>query len=111
MKIKAAVLREANKPYTIEELELDPPKEKEVLVRYVYTGYCHSDLSNLLGNVQMALPIVAGHEAAGVVETVGPGCTRVRVGDHVAATRIVTYGECLQFLRGVRHFCPGGHRR
>ena len=50
MKIRAAVLREVNKPYTIEELELDPPKEKEVLVRYVYTGYCHSDLSNLLGH-------------------------------------------------------------
>jgi Zn-dependent alcohol dehydrogenase len=76
MKIKAAVLSEVNKPYSIEELELEPPKQKEVLVRYVYTGYCHSDLSNLLGNVQMALPIVAGHEGAGIVEAVGPGCTK-----------------------------------
>ena len=68
MKIKGAVLRQPNKPYSIEELELDPPKEKEALVRYVYAGYCHSDLHNLLGEIEMALPLVAGHEAAGVVE-------------------------------------------
>jgi Zn-dependent alcohol dehydrogenase len=107
MKIKAAVLREINKPYTIEELELDPPKEKEVLVRYVYTGYCHSDLSNLLGNTQMALPIVAGHEGAGVVEAVGPGCTKVKVGDYVAATWMVPCGECPQCLRGRGNVCSG----
>jgi Zn-dependent alcohol dehydrogenase len=107
MKIKAAVLREVNKPYSIEELELDPPKEKEVLVRYVYTGYCHSDLSNLLGNVQMALPIVAGHEGAGVVEAVGPGCTKVKKGDHVAATWMVPCGECPQCLRGRGNVCSG----
>ena len=57
MKIKGAVLREVNQPYSIEELELEPPKENEALVRYVYTGYCHSDLSNLLVNVQMACPL------------------------------------------------------
>ena len=56
MKITGAVLRETNRPYSIEELELEAPKEKEALVRYVYTGYCHSDLSNLLGNVEMILP-------------------------------------------------------
>jgi Zn-dependent alcohol dehydrogenase len=73
MIVKAAVLRKVNEPYSIEELELAPPKEKEALVRYVYTGYCHSDLSNMLGHVSMALPLVAGHEAAGIVEEVGPG--------------------------------------
>jgi S-(hydroxymethyl)glutathione dehydrogenase/alcohol dehydrogenase len=107
MKIKAAVLREVNKPYSIEELELDPPKEKEVLVRYAYTGYCHSDLSNLLGNVQMALPIVAGHEGAGIVEAVGPGCTKVKSGDHVVATWMVPCGECPQCLRGMGTVCQG----
>ena len=63
MKIKGAVIREQKQPYSIEELELAPPKEKEVMLRYVYTGYCHSDLHNLLGHVDMALPLVAGHEA------------------------------------------------
>ncbi len=110
MKIKAAVLREVNKPYTIEELELESPKEKEVLVRYVYTGYCHSDLSNVLGHVQMALPIVAGHEGAGIVEEVGPGCTKVQKGDHVAATWMVPCGECLQCRRGCGNVCSGNFK-
>jgi len=107
MKIKGAVLREINKPYSIEELELAPPKEKEALVRYVYTGYCHSDLSNLLGHVEMALPLVAGHEAAGIVEEVGPGCTKLKKGDHVVATWMVPCGECPQCIRGMGNLCSG----
>jgi S-(hydroxymethyl)glutathione dehydrogenase / alcohol dehydrogenase len=107
MVIKAAVLREINKPYSIEELELDPPKENEVLVRYVYTGYCHSDLSNLKGATQMALPLVAGHEAAGVVEEVGPGCTRIKKGDHVVATWMIPCGHCPQCYRGMGYLCTG----
>ena len=71
MKIKAAVLRECNKPLTIEELELEPPKEKEVLVKYRYTGFCRSDLHHLLGELGASVPMVVGHESAGVVEEVG----------------------------------------
>ena len=107
MKIKAAVLREVNQPYSIEELELEPPKEKEALIRYVYTGYCHSDLSNLLGNVQMMLPLVAGHEAAGIVEEVGPGCTKLKKGDHVVATWMVPCGECSNCRKGMGNLCTG----
>ncbi len=107
MKIKGAVLRETNKPYSIEELELEPPKEKEALIRYVYTGYCHSDLSNLLGHVQMMLPLVAGHEAAGIVEEVGPGCTKVKKGDHVVATFLVPCGECPKCRKGMGNLCSG----
>ena len=107
MKIRGAVLREVHKPYSIEELELDPPKEKEALVRYVYTGYCHSDLSNTLGAVEMVLPIEAGHEGAGVVEEVGPGRTRVKKGDHVVATWMVPCGKCPQCLRGMGNVCTG----
>jgi len=110
MKISGAVLREPGKPYSIEELELEPPKEKEVLVRYAYTGYCHSDLHNLLGEVQMALPLVAGHEAAGVVEELGPGCTKVKKGDHVVATFMVTCGQCPQCLRGMGNICTGSFK-
>ena len=51
MKIKGVVLREPNKPYTIETLELDPPKDNEVLVKYTHTGYCHSDLHLLKGEI------------------------------------------------------------
>ena len=110
MKIKGAVLRETNKPYSIEELELEPPKEKEALVRYVYTGYCHSDLSNLLGHVQMMLPLVAGHEAAGIVEEVGPGCTKLKKGDHVVATWMVPCGECPKCRMGMGNLCSGSFK-
>ena len=76
MKTKAAVQRAWAEPYTIEELELDPPKEGEVLVKVAHTGYCHSDLSGWKGIYGLdILPCVAGHEAAGVVEAVGPGVT------------------------------------
>jgi Zn-dependent alcohol dehydrogenase len=107
MKIKGAVIRMPKQPYSIEELELAPPKEKEALVRYVYTGYCHSDLHNLLGHVDMVLPLVAGHEAAGIVEEVGPGCTKVKRGDHVVATWMVPCGECDQCRRGRGFLCSG----
>ncbi len=107
MKITGAVLREPKKPYSIEELELEPPREKEALVRYVYTGYCHSDLSNLLGHVEMMLPLVAGHEAAGVVEEVGPGCTKLKKGDHVVATWMVPCGQCPQCRKGMGNLCTG----
>ena len=62
MKIKGAVLREGGKPYSIEELELDSPKEGEALVRYAYTGFCHSDLSVQQGKIDMALIKTGGPE-------------------------------------------------
>ena len=111
MKIKSAVLREPNKPLTIEELELDPPKEKEVLVKYAYTGYCHSDLSVMTGAVHMDLPMAIGHEAAGIVEKVGPGVTSLKKGDHVVATFMVPCGKCPQCLRGRGNICSGNPYR
>lgn len=110
MKITGAVLREPNKGYSIEELELDPPKEKEALIKYLYTGYCHSDLHNLLGEIYMALPLVAGHECAGVVEEVGPGCTKIKKGDHVVGTWMVPCGECPQCRRGMGNICSGNFK-
>jgi S-(hydroxymethyl)glutathione dehydrogenase/alcohol dehydrogenase len=107
VKIKAAVLREINKGYSIEELELDPPREGEVLVKYAYAGYCHSDLSNSKGFTNMQLPMVAGHEAAGVVQEVGPGVTRVQPGDHVASTWMCPCGDCPECREGLGNICSG----
>jgi S-(hydroxymethyl)glutathione dehydrogenase/alcohol dehydrogenase len=74
MKIKAAVLRQFNKPASIEKIELAPPKEKEVLVKTRYTSFCHSDLHFMQGTFRnFPLPLVIGHEASGLVEEVGPG--------------------------------------
>ena len=109
MKVKAAVLREAKKPYTIEELELEPPKAGEVLVKYAYCGYCHSDLSHLTGALPAPLPAVMGHEASGIVEDVGPGVTKVKKGDHVVGTFSVPCGTCFQCLSGNRNQCSAGY--
>jgi S-(hydroxymethyl)glutathione dehydrogenase / alcohol dehydrogenase len=77
MKMKAAVCRAYDQPMTIEEVELAPPKEKEVLVKTAFTGWCKSDFVVVSGRIKMGLPIVVGHEASGVVVDVGPGVTSV----------------------------------
>jgi S-(hydroxymethyl)glutathione dehydrogenase / alcohol dehydrogenase len=107
MKIKSAVLREANKPMTIEELELAPPKENEVLIKMAYTGWCHSDLHLCLGEIPIALPLAIGHEASGIVQEVGPGVTRVKKGDHVVGTWMIPCGKCPQCQRGMGNICSG----
>ena len=107
VKITAAVLREINKGYSIEELELDPPKAGEALVKYAYAGYCHSDLSNSKGFTKMKLPMVAGHEASGVVMEVGPGVTKVKPGDHVASAWMCPCGECPECRKGMGNICSG----
>lgn len=107
MKIKAAVVREVRKPYSIEELELEPPKEKEVLVKWVYTGYCCTDLHILSGELPFTPPLVGGHEAAGIVEEIGPGVTKVKKGDHVVGAWMAPCGECPQCRKGWGHLCTG----
>ncbi|MGI4737774.1 MAG: alcohol dehydrogenase catalytic domain-containing protein, partial [Janthinobacterium lividum] len=90
MKITAAVVKEKGAPFVLEEAELDQPQPQEVLVRIVATGICHTDM--VIRNQQMAapLPMVLGHEGAGVVEAIGIEVTEVAVGDHV----VLTFGYC-----------------
>ena len=83
MKTKAAVLRDLGKDWEIAEMDLDPPKAREVLVRWVAAGLCHSDEHLRTGDIPVRYPIVGGHEGAGVVEEVGAGVTRLTAGDHV----------------------------
>jgi len=105
MKMRAAVLREFEKPATIEEVELEPPREKEVLIRTAFTGFCQSDLHFMRGRVNFGLPGVLGHEAAGIVEDVGPGVTSVKKGDHVVATWMVPCGTCPECVSGRGYIC------
>ena len=107
MKIKAAVCREPNKPLTIEELDLADPKANEVLVKVKATGFCHSDLHVMLGEIPVPLPMVLGHETAGVVEKVGPGVEKVKEGDRVACSWMVPCGKCFQCLNGRGNICEG----
>lgn len=106
MKTRSAVLREYGKPLQIEELDMDRPKENEVLVKYEAAGLCRSDLSVLNGVQTMTiLPAIPGHEGAGVVQEVGSRVTRVKPGDHVVVLWVPMCGECYYCLRGQSAFC------
>lgn len=105
MKTKSALLLEANTPFTIETLELDDPRDGEVLVKIVACGVCHSDYHLRTGTTQHPMPVVCGHEGAGVVEAIGKGVTRVKVGDHVTLSWTPDCGRCFYCLRGQPTLC------
>lgn len=90
MKVQAAVVTAANKPYEIMELELADPLSDEVRVKIVATGICHSDDAIRLGHSPYPMPAVLGHEGAGIVEQVGAGVQNIKVGDHV----VLAYAYC-----------------
>jgi S-(hydroxymethyl)glutathione dehydrogenase/alcohol dehydrogenase len=110
MKMNAAVFRRAHEPLTVESVDVDKPWGREVLVRTVATGVCHSDLHVVDGQSRYSLdrPIVLGHEGAGVVEAVGDEVTSVRSGDHVVACLSGFCGSCAQCLAGHPNLCVGG---
>ena len=113
MKIRAAVLEtigalqpfDENRPLTIEELELDPPGDHEVLVQIRAAGLCHSDLSVIDGNRPRPVPMALGHEAAGVVKAVGAGVTDLSPGDHVVTVFVPSCGHCSPCAEGRPALC------
>ena len=113
MKIRAAVLNTigAERPYTdsrplvIEELELDPPGDHEVLIEVRAAGICHSDLSVVDGNRPRPVPMALGHEAAGIVKEVGNGVRDLRPGDHVVAVFVPSCGHCEPCAEGRPALC------
>jgi len=90
MKIRAAVTRAKSAPMSLEALELEEPRDDEILVRLVATGICHTDIVMRDQAYPVPQPIVLGHEGAGVVERVGGGVTKVRAGDHV----VMSFNSC-----------------
>jgi S-(hydroxymethyl)glutathione dehydrogenase/alcohol dehydrogenase len=113
MKTRAAVLWKYNEPWSIEEVDLDPPKAGEVLVQMKAAGLCHSDEHLVTGETRLSpemleqagreiIPIIGGHEGAGLVVEVGENVTTVAPGDHVAASFIPSCGRC--------HWCVTGHQ-
>ena len=88
--MKAAVLYGAHQPLVVEELSLLPPQAGEVRVRFAASGVCHSDLHYIKGDRSCPMPVVLGHEGAGVVEEIGPGVSYVQPGDRL--TRGQRYG-------------------
>jgi NDMA-dependent alcohol dehydrogenase len=108
MKTKAAVVYEPGKPIEIEELDLDGPRDGELLIRYTYAGLCHSGVHIQHGDLEARLPMVLGHEGAGIVEEVGPGVTRVAPGDHVVCSFIPNCGICRYCATGRQSICDMG---
>ena len=103
--MKAAVLHEVNKPLVIEEIEHDNPGPREVLVRTVAAGVCHSDLHFQNGSYPYPMPAVLGHESAGIVEAVGSQVTYVKPGDHVITCLSAFCGHCEYCLTGHMSLC------
>jgi S-(hydroxymethyl)glutathione dehydrogenase/alcohol dehydrogenase len=103
--MKAAIFHGPNQPLTIEQVEVDAPRSREVLVRTVASGVCHSDLHFVDGYYQIPAPAILGHEAAGIVEAVGPDVDEFRPGDHVIACLSVFCGRCDYCLTGRTHLC------
>ena len=99
---------EPKAPLAIEEIELDAPKAGELLVKLAATGVCHSDLHAVNMDWPIPLPIVLGHEGAGVVQEVGEGVTRFQPGDHVILTFLPACGTCQWCHRGRPTLCDLG---
>jgi alcohol dehydrogenase len=116
MRTRAAILvrsgadppYERTKPLEVADVELDPPGPGEVLIRLRAAGLCHSDLSVIDGSRPRPLPMVLGHEAAGVVEELGAGVTDLAVGDHVVTAFVPSCGRCEPCRLGRPALCEPG---
>lgn len=108
MKTKAAILWELNTPWSVEDIELDAPGPGEVLVKLAASGMCHSDEHVVTGDLPFALPLIGGHEGAGVVEAVGTGVSWLAPGDHVVFGFIPSCGRCVSCSTGHSNLCDLG---
>jgi NDMA-dependent alcohol dehydrogenase len=119
MQTRAAILWEPHTDWSVEDIELDPPKRGEILVKLAASGLCHSDEHLVTGDMvidpEMAeafglhqFPVIGGHEGAGVVEEVGPDTVGFEVGDHVVFSFIPSCGKCPSCSTGKQHLCDLG---
>ena len=103
--MKAAVFHAPHQPLTIEEVAVNKPGPREVLLRTAFAGLCHSDLHFIEGLYPIPTPVVLGHESSAIVEAVGDGVTYVKPGDHVITCLSVFCGTCPQCLTGHPNLC------
>src|ERR687889_2942805 len=116
MRMQAAIMFEQGKPrpyatsnaLVIEDVELEPPGPGEVLIEIAAAGLCHSDLSGIEGIRPRPVPIVIGHEGAGIVRELGEGVTDLAPGDHVVTVFVTSCGHCRWCVRGRPNICPSG---
>jgi S-(hydroxymethyl)glutathione dehydrogenase / alcohol dehydrogenase len=105
MNINAAILVEARRGFVVESVELGEPRKGEVLVKVAASGVCHSDWHLASGATKHPMPVVAGHEGAGVVTAVGAGVRNITVGDHVILNWAPACGGCFYCQRGKPNLC------
>ena len=105
MKFKAAILNKVNEPMTLDTLDMAPLAPSDVLVKIKASGLCHTDLEVIQGSLTYPLPIVLGHEGAGVVEAVGADVTQVKPGDHVICSWNPHCGHCFYCERDLPILC------
>ncbi len=105
--MKAAILYEPNTPLQVVDVEQQGPRAGEARVRVMATGICHSDWHIMNGDWQLPLPMVLGHEAAGIVEEVGAGVATVKPGDHIIFSFRAHCGRCLYCSTGRSILCDG----
>lgn len=103
--MKAAVCYEFGQPLVVEDVSIDEPHAGEVRVRLAATAICHSDLHLMHGDWAGGLPVVPGHEAAGVVASIGSGVTAVSPGDRVVVSLLRSCGQCFQCTKGSTELC------
>ena len=108
MKTEAAILWETGGTWSVEEIELDPPKAGEVLVEMVASGLCHSDDHARTGDLPAVTPLIGGHEGSGIVMEVGEGVTRLQPGDHVVFSFVPACGHCQSCADGHSNLCDNG---
>jgi alcohol dehydrogenase (nicotinoprotein) len=105
MTTRAAICRQPGTPWEITDIELDDPKANEVRVKFMAAGLCHSDDHIQRGAAPMRMPVVGGHEGAGIVDAVGAGVTRVAAGDHVVCSFVPVCGSCRYCSTGRQNLC------
>ena len=119
MQTRAAILWEPHTEWSVEDIELDPPKRGELLVKLAASGLCHSDEHMVTGDMVLdpelaeafglkQFPVIGGHEGAGVVQEVGPDTVGFEVGDHVVFSFIPSCGKCPSCSTGKQHLCDLG---
>jgi NDMA-dependent alcohol dehydrogenase len=119
MQTRAAILWEPHTEWSVEDIELDPPKRGEILVKLAASGLCHSDEHMVTGDMVIdpvmaeafglhQFPVIGGHEGAGVVEEIGPDTVGFEVGDHVVFSFIPSCGKCPSCSTGKQHLCDLG---
>ena len=104
----AAIARAAHLGWELTDLQLDDPKEHEVRIKFAASGLCHSDNHITTGDARVRVPMVGGHEGAGIVESVGANVRRVKAGDRVVCSYIPACGSCRMCSTGHQNMCVKG---